>query len=191
MKRYLISDNSEQERGFIIRGTSIFASGNGISHLFMLVGRFDELQKENAKEEIKRYSPEYDDRYKYENRGYSVIGERLRAKYSRGDAVSRQFLKSLGRKYIGGRVIISYKSDAIIRELLQYLHSDKNLEQAYIQYLKRHLVQFWELMPIQFNFLSTRKSDRHVGYREAERLINQTEEINEIEKSTYETVQDN
>lgn len=182
MRKYLVSDTSEQERKFIIQGTTFFSSGNGISHLFMLVGRFDELEKENRKEEIIRYSPEHDHRYKCENRGYSVIGERLKLKYKKGDAVSRRFLKSLSRKYIGTRVIISCKAEVILRELLQYLHSDRDLEDAYFHYKERNQAQFWEYMPLQFSFLSTRKADKHVGFREAERLINQTKDISESER---------
>ena len=175
-RRYLRSDMSEQEARFFTCGCGLFGEENHLTGLFKLVGKFNELNELGRKEEIVDYFPERDRRFKFENRGYTDMGKILKRKYANWH-FSRKCLKNLSRKWCFTPVVISFNSDCIISELITYIRQDADLKMACEKYMARFGSGWQELMPIQFDFISTRHTDEHKNYRIAGRIINELASI--------------
>lgn len=171
-RNYLRSDMSEQEARFFTCGRGIWGEENYITGLFKIVGKFNELVELGEKEDIINYIPERDQRFKYENRGYTDVGKALKAKYPE-KRFTRRGLKNLSRKWCFTAVSISFDSGLIISELFTYIKADTNLKSACQNYLAQVGINWQELMPIQFDFMSVRHTDQHKNFRIASRIINE------------------
>ena len=174
-RRYLRSDMSEDEARFFTLG-ELTGEENYITGLFKLIGKYDELRELCKADEILNYIPENDKRYKYENRGYSYLGRVLRAKYPT-HRHCRKGLKNLSRKWRFRRVLISFYSSEIMSELIDQFTTDPTLMKAYKEYVSRSGNSWQALMPIQYDFISTRYEDRHKDYRVAKGIINSLADI--------------
>lgn len=170
-RRYLRSDMSPHEAKFFTCGGGFWGEENHLTGLFKLVGKFDELKELERKKEIVDYFPERDRRFKFENRGYTVMGVFLKQKHENLH-LSRKYIKNLSRKWCCTPVIISFEADCIISELIAYIKQDADLNMACNNYIQRFGSECKDLMPIQFDFICTRHTDEHKDYRIAGRLIN-------------------
>lgn len=172
-RKYLRSDMSDQEAHFFTCGHGLFGEENTITSLFKLVGKYDELKAVGKENEIAEYSPKDDYTFKFENKGYTAISTRLRGKEEYKEwHISRKYLKYLSRKWCLTPVIIHFESDCIISELIAYIREENNLQVAADKYLKGTGTGWLQLMPIQFDFLSTRHTYRHKDYEKAGEIIN-------------------
>ena len=121
--------------------------------------------------EISNYKPDSDIKFKYENRGITEISSILKAKY--GDReISRRDFKNLSRKWHLSRVLISFNCNCIIKEIATYINCDVTLKSACDAYLSGIGYNWDRIMPIQFDFLSTRFADQHKDYKKAGEIIN-------------------
>lgn len=172
----LRSDMSDQESMFFTYGSGFCGEENTITGLFKLIGKFNELNEFERKQEITEYIPEKDKRFKYENRGYSDMSKIIKNDPKNKD-ISRKHLKNISRKWCFTPVVLSFKTDYIVSQLVEYIKHDTDLYLAFGNYLKRSGEDWSELMPVQFDFLSTRHTDQHKHYREAGRIINELSDI--------------
>ena len=170
-KKYLRSDMSEQEARFYTCGHGLFGEENALIGLYKLIGKFSELKDTDRTKELLDYKPNSDIKFKYENRGITEINSILKAKY--GDReFSRRDLKNLSRKRHLSRVLISFNCDCIITEIDTYIKCNATLKSACDAYLSGIGYNWDDIMPIQFDFLSTRFADQHKDYRKAGKIIN-------------------
>ncbi len=175
-KNYLRSDMSEQEAHFFTSGSGLFGEENTITGLYKLVGKFSELEELGQKGELSNYAPDRDNRFKYENLGITKLSTELKSKYSISK-FSRWNLKTLSRKWCLTPVLISFNCACIINELAEYIKHDTDLKLACDKYLSSVECKWENLMPIQYDFLSTRFTDQHKNYRKAREMINQLSDI--------------
>lgn len=176
-RKYLRSDLSIQEAHFFTCGNLVIGDDNAITGLIKIVGKYSELYDLNRKQEIISYNPDEDRHFKYESRGYSIMGDVLKQKHS-GRGLSRKYLKHLSRTWGLSPVIISFKCDCIISELITYIKNDPDLKEACEKYILTHGKYWQRLMPIQANFLSTRHTDQHKDYQVAGEIINKLSSLN-------------
>lgn len=171
-KRYLRSDTSREEARFFTAGQGLWGSENYITHLFKFVGKFEELKQAKKESEIYNYNPKTDNRFKYENKGYSCINAKLNGN-NHDYYISRKFLKSLSRKWRFTPIIISFDTDVIIHELISYIMENAKLNNACKIFFENEKVcSGWGmLMPIQSEFISERAANKRKDYGEAERLV--------------------
>lgn len=175
-KKYLCSDMSEQEARFFTCGRGVFGEENAITGLYKLIGKFNELKELNKEEELSAYAPDKDFRFKYENLGITILSAQLKAKYGK-KKISRKSLKTLSRKWCLIPVLISFNCPDIFQELATYVNSNNHLKKACNTYLSRIGCQCENLMPIQFDFLSTRFFDQHRNFQKAGEMINKLSQV--------------
>lgn len=171
-KRYLRSDLSEQEAHFLTCGNGFFGEENTITGLYKLIGKFNELKELGRKEDLSDYAPDKDIRFKYENLGITKLSTELKIKYGT-KKFSRWNFKTLSRKWCLTPVVISFNCKCIITELITYINHDIDLKSACEKYLSSVSCKWEDLMPIQYDFLSTRFTDQHKNYRIAGKMINE------------------
>ena len=170
-KKYLRSDMSEQEARFLTCGNVFWGEENALTGIYKIIGRFKELEELGREEELSYYKPNNDFRFKYENRGITELSIILKAKYG-GKQMSRKKIKILSRKWGMTPVLISSNCACIIDEIITYINCNTILKSECDKYLS-NIESGWEnLMPIQFDFLSTRFTDQHQNYRLAGEIIN-------------------
>ena len=109
---------------------------------------------------------------KYENLGITKLSAELKSKYSISK-FSRWNFKTLSRKWCLTPVLISFNCACIINELAKYINHDTDLKLACDKHLSSADCKWENLMPIQYDFLSTRFTDQHKNYRMARKMINQ------------------
>lgn len=170
-RRYLRSNGSKHESKFFTCGKGLYGEENFITDLFKMVGKFNELSEFGQKEQIRSYVPSQDRTFKYENRGYTDIGAILRYKYA-GRHFSRKCLKTLSRKWLFTPVLISFECARIISELITYINHDDDLSAACKKYAKDFENNWAKIMPIQYDFLSTRHTHKYKDFRIAGEIIN-------------------
>lgn len=170
-KKYLRSDMSEQEARFLTCGNGFFGEENAITGLYKIIGKFKELEELGRVEELTYYKPNKDIRFKYENRGITELSIILKTKYG-SKQMSRKKIKTLSRKWCMTPVLISFNCTCIIDELITYINCNTILKSACDTYLSSIECGWKNLMPIQFDFLSTRYMDQHKNYRLAGEIIN-------------------
>lgn len=100
------------------------------------------------------------------------MGKVLKAKHPK-KRFARRGLKNLSRKWCFTTVCISFDSGLIISELFTYIKADINLKSACQNYLAQVGLNWQQLMPIQFDFMSVRHTDHHKNFRIASRIINE------------------
>lgn len=176
-KKYLRSDMSEQEAHFFTSGQGLFGEENAITGLYKIIGKFSELNETNRRKELSEYEPNKDSKFKYENRGITELNSNLKAKYGK-QKFSRKDFKNLSRKWCLSPVLINIESYCIIEELFAYINDDAELKSTCEIYLANTGDSWEKLMPIQFDFLSTRFSDQHKNYKTAGKIINDLSTIN-------------
>lgn len=175
-KRYLRSDMSEQEAHFFTRGNGIVGEENAITGLYKLIGKYTELEALGKQEDLSDYEPDKDVRFKYENIGITELSGTIKNKY--GDRnISRRNFKTLSRKWCLSPVSISFNCVCILSGLIAYINSKPNLKLACDRYLSNVNCKWDALMPIQYDFLSTRFTDQHKSYRIAGKMINELSTI--------------
>ena len=54
MKKYLISNRTEQEVRFLMYGSFLFGEINVLTYVFRLIGKYDELKKEGNATDINK-----------------------------------------------------------------------------------------------------------------------------------------
>lgn len=165
-RKYLRSDMSEQEARFLTYGEGIFGEGNVITSLLKIVGNYDSPENKTKN----YYSPEKDKSFKYENHGITLISKNIKEKYGE-NYISRKEIKTLSRKWYLSPVIVSFRCPIIINELFEYINSNSFLKDVCTKYLANYGYDWENLMPVQFDFLSTRFADQHKNYRIAGSII--------------------
>ena len=176
-KKYLRSDMSEQEVHFFTSGQALFGEENAITGIYKIIGKFSELNEINGIKELSDYEPNKDTKFKYENRGITELNSYLKAKYGK-QKFSRKDFKILSRKWFLSPVLINIESYCIIKELFAYINDNTELKTACETYLANTGDSWEKLMPIQFDFLSTRFTDQHKNYKIAGKIINNLSTIN-------------
>lgn len=171
-RKNLRSDKSKEEYRFIRTGKLLFGEDNCVTGLIKIIGKFDELKESGRESLITNYKPDLDRTFKYENRGYTVIGSCLRAKYP-DRRIARRHIKNLSRKWYNRRVLVNFDSDCIISEIAAYIKLNQYLDTAASAYTSQFKHNWGEIMPIQYEFLSVRHTDQHKHYRVATRIINE------------------
>ena len=175
-KKYLRSDMSEQEARFLTCGNGLWGEENAITGLYKIIGKYSELREFDRKKELSNYKPDSDVKFKYENRGITELSSKLKTKY--GDKnFSRRDLKTLSRKWCLSPVLISFDCYSIIKELFTYINCGADLKSACDTYLSGIGCSWEKIMPIQFDFLSTRFVDQHTNYKIAGNIINKLSAI--------------
>lgn len=168
-KNYLRSDFSQEEFHYFTDGRPIIGESNTVTSLFKYIGRYSVLREEGRENDIATYNPDSDRWFKYENAGYTEMNKTIK---SHGYEISRKYLINVSRKWSPSRVVLSFKTDVIISELLTYILSNPYLQAACKQYLINKNANWHSAMPIQFSFLGTRYDRHGPRWEEAGRIIN-------------------
>lgn len=163
MKKYLISNHTKKEARFLLCGSLLLGEINGLTYVFRLIGKYDELKKKGEETEIIRFSPETYDRFLYEGKGISLIRDRINQN-EHGRIVSRRILFHLSRKWWGYPVIVSTKVAEIIETMIEYIVEEAELENAFKMLVQRTQDQISNMMPIQSDFLEIRSSNPEANH---------------------------
>ena len=173
-KNYFRSDLSVEEAIYFTQGYPFLGLANHITDLFKFIVKYDELEQNGEENNIVDYNPQEDKKFKYENRGYSIIGNQIKKQ----KFISRKYLKSLSRKWSFRRVVLSFDSDFILSEIYRYIEEREILRSACLSFWKTYNTNNWfKIMPVQYSFLSKRFNDHHKNWKEAERIINALTQI--------------
>lgn len=168
-KRYLCSDLSEEESYFITQGLPLIGTGNPIADLFKFIGKYEDLKGNNREEEIINYRPQNDFFFKYENLGYTIIGNEIEK--TQNHRISRKYLKNISRKWSPSRVKLSFDTPIIISVLYSYIMAREILKTACINYFSYDSDNWQNIMPIQFEFLGVRFRDHRKNWKVAQKII--------------------
>ena len=168
-KRYLCSDLSEEEAYFVTQGYPIIGTSNPITELFKFVGKYEELKGANREAEIINYRPQNDLFFKYENVGYTTIGNEIEKRINH--RISRKYLKNLSRKWSPSRVKLSFDTPIIVSVLFSYIMEREILKTACNKHFLYDNNNWQNIIPIQFDFLGVRFRDHHKNWKVAQRII--------------------
>lgn len=155
MKKYLISNRTEQEAKFLMYGSFLFGEINVLTYVFRLIGKYDELKKEGDVADIIIFSPETYNQFPYESKGITLIRDRVNQR-EQERVVSRRILFHLSRKWKRHPVIVSTKVAEIIETMIGYIREEAELEKAFKLLVRRTQSQIVNMMPIQSEFLEVR-----------------------------------
>ena len=171
-KKYLRSDLTNDEAHFLTSGNGVFGEENAITGIFKLIGKYSELKEQGRIEELKEYNPKLDTHFKHENRGITEFSQHLKST-KETSKFSRRDLKYLSRKWCFTAVVLNSSSDRIIQELITYISDDDVLKSVCLKHLSDCGAGWGLVMPIQYEFLSTRFKDQHKDYRTAGKIMNE------------------
>lgn len=158
MKKYLVSNRTEQEVRFLMYGSFLFGEINVLTYVFRLIGKYDELKKEGNATDIIRFSPETYNKFFYENNGIILIRDRVNQQEQKR-VVSRRMLFHLSRKWKRHPVVVSTKVAEIIETMIDYIREEAELEKAFKLLVRRTQSQITNMMPIQSEFLEVRSNN--------------------------------
>jgi len=163
MKKYLISNLTEREARLLMCGSPLFGEINGLTYVFRLIGKYDELKKKGEETDIIRFSPETCERFLYEGKGIAFIRDRINKREHRR-IVSRRMLYHLSRKWWGYPVIVSTVVAEIIETMIEYIGEEAELKNAFKLLVQRTQDQIVNMMPIQSGFLEIRSSNPEANH---------------------------
>lgn len=170
--KHLKSNFSEEEAPLFKEGQFVIGESNELTDLFKFVGKYVDLKTENKINEIAKYNPDDDNIFIHENMGYTEIKRRVNARTDLKHYVSRRYLVNISRKWCLTKVVLSYDTHKIIKELYQYISENDLLRKACVKYISGN--KAWdEIMPIQFKFLSARRKDMGKDWDVAKEIINE------------------
>lgn len=168
-KKYLRSNMSESEARFFSMGHGIWGKENSLTNIFKIVGCYVLSQSKNPNV-FKDYSPVADNKFEYENAGYTILNQFLKSKYNDIN-ISRKYIKYLSRKWRYTPVIISFSCNLILSALYEYIVQHPDLSAALKKYAEQNRMEWCDLMPIQYDFLSTRSSRGGRNVNKAREII--------------------
>lgn len=164
---HLKSDFSEREMHFFTDGRAIVGTGNILTDIFKTIGMYIELKADKRADQIVNYVPSEDVWFRHENMGYTEIRNRLEKNMT---PISRKYIKNISRKWPLSRVVLSYDTHVIIKELFSYIREDKDLIKACSKYLTKD-ISWSSMIPIQYDFLGVRIDDHRNNWERAQDIV--------------------